>query len=258
MNDQSTERFTNRVENYVRYRPNYPDSLVPLLEREIGLTPAWEIADVGSGPGNLTRQFLAFGATVIAIEPNQAMREAGEVLMNGYGSFTSIAGTAEATTLTHASVDLVTAGQAFHWFEPESTRIEFQRILRGPGWVVLVWNRRMEGTSQVLDEHHEMLQQYSPDYGKVAVSDKGSHQGMGILFGEAGYREFSLRNEQLLDEDAYWGRLLSSSYVPLLGQPGHDEIRRRSLEIFEAHADDGILRFPYETQIFVGKVLTQD
>jgi SAM-dependent methyltransferase len=256
MNKQSTERFTNRVENYVRYRPNYPDTLIPLLEREIGLTPAWEIADVGSGPGNLTRQFLAFGSTVFAIEPNPAMREAGEVLMNGNRNFTSVAGTAEATTLPASSVDLVTAGQAFHWFEPEATRIEFQRILRKPGWAVLVWNRRMEGASQVLDEHHEMLQQFSPDYGRVAVSDRGAQQGMGILFGEAGYREFSLRNEQLMDEEAYWGRLLSSSYVPLPGQAGHDDIRRRSQEIFEAHAEDGILRFPYETKVFVGKVLT--
>jgi SAM-dependent methyltransferase len=254
MEKQSTERFTSRVENYVRYRPNYPDALIPLLQRETGLTRDWTIADVGSGPGNLTRQLLAFGATVFAIEPNQAMREAGEALMSNDDRFTSVAGTAEHTTLPDESVDLVTAGQAFHWFEPASARVEFQRILRAPGWVALIWNRRMEGSSHVLDEHDEMLRRYSRDYDRVRVKDGGTQDGMDILFGEAGYHKFTLANEQRLDSEAYWGRLLSSSYTPLPGEPGHDEIRKRSQEIFDAHAEDGILRFPYETQIFLGKV----
>lgn len=255
MDKQSTERFTDRVENYVRYRPDYPEALIPLLQRETGLTADWTIADVGSGPGNLTRQLLAFGATVFAVEPNQAMREAGEALMANFSNFTSVTGTAEATTLPDTSIDLVTAGQAFHWFEPAATRIEFQRILRAPGWVALIWNRRMEGSAQVLDEHDEMLRRYSRDYDRVRVQDSESQEGMGILFGECGYRTFTLANEQQLDSEAYWGRLLSSSYTPLPGQSGHEEIRRRSLEIFEDHAENGILRFPYETQIFLGKVL---
>jgi SAM-dependent methyltransferase len=254
MDKHSIERFTTRVENYVRYRPNYPDALITLLQRETGLTPDWAIADVGSGPGNLTRQLLAFGATVFAVEPNQAMREAGETLMEDQAHFTSVDGTAEHTTLPDESVDLITAGQAFHWFEPATARAEFQRILRAPGWVGLIWNRRMEGSSQVLDEHDEMLRQYSREYDSVRVKDSGTEDGMDILFGDAGYKKFKLANEQQLDSEAYWGRLLSSSYTPLPGEPGHDEIRQRSLEIFDAHAENGILRFPYETQIYLGKV----
>lgn len=255
MDKHSTERFTTRVENYVRYRPNYPAALIPLLQRETGLTPDWTIADIGSGPGNLTRQLLAFGATVFAVEPNQAMREAGEHLMKDQARFTSVDGTAENTTLPDESVDLVTAGQAFHWFEPGAARAEFQRILRAPGWVALIWNRRMEGSSQVLDEHDEMLRRYSREYDSVRVKDSGTEDGMGILFVDAGYKKFTLANEQQLDPEAYWGRLLSSSYTPLPGEPGHDEIRQRSLEIFDAHAENGILHFPYETQIYLGKML---
>ncbi len=258
MSDQPTERFTNRVADYVRYRPNYPDALIPLLEREIGLSPSWVVADVGSGPGNLARQFLAFGSTVFAVEPNQAMREAGDTLMRDHAQFASIDGSAEATTLPAASVDLVTAGQAFHWFDPEATRLEFRRILRVPGWVALIWNRRMEGASHVLDEHDEMLRRFSREYERVRVNDSGAEEGMGILFGESGYRKYTLTNEQRLDATGYWGRLMSSSYTPLPGQAGHDEIRQRSTEIFEAHAEEGMLRFPYETQIFVGTIFDRD
>lgn len=254
MDKRPTERFTSRVENYVRYRPYYPEALIPLLQSETGLTPDWTIADIGSGPGNLTRQFLAFGAAVYGVEPNQAMREAGEVLMANEPRFTSVAGTAEVTTLPDGSADLITAGQAFHWFDPTTTRIEFRRISRSPGWVALIWNRRTEGTSPFLDDHHAMLTQYSHDYDKVAVRDTATEAGMDILFGEKGYRTFTLPNEQLLDAEAYWGRLLSSSYVPLPGEPGHDEIRRRSDEIFAEYAVNDILRFPYETQIFLGTV----
>lgn len=254
MNKRPTERFTSRVENYVRYRPNYPDALLPLLQRETGLAPDWAVADVGSGPGNLTRQFLAFGATVYGVEPNRAMREAGEALMAGEPRFISVSGTAEATNLPDASVDLVTAAQAFHWFDPDSTRTEFQRILRAPGWVALIWNRRTVDTSAFLDEYEGMLRQYAHDYDRVSVRDDTAAQGMKVLFGVHGYQLFTLPNEQLLDAEAYWGRLLSSSYTPLPGQPGHDAIRHRSEEIFDSYAQDGILHFPYETQVYLGTV----
>jgi SAM-dependent methyltransferase len=254
MEKRSTERFTSRVENYVRYRPSYPEGLIPLLQREAGLEPDWVVADIGSGPGNLTRQFLEFGATVFGVEPNQAMREAGEELMGTETRFRSVAGTAEATTLPDASVDLVTAAQAFHWFDPAATRSEFQRILRAPGWVALIWNRRSEGISPFLDEYHEMLRQYSREFDRVSVRDDTAAQGMGVLFGRSGYWLFTLPNEQLLDADAFWGRLLSSSYTPLPGESGHDEIRQRSSEIFDTYAEDGVLHFPYETQVYIGTV----
>ncbi len=258
MDNHPTERFTTRVDNYVRYRPDYPAGIISLLQREIGLAANWTIADVGSGPGNLTRRFLDLGASVFGVEPNQAMREAGEVLMANDANFTSIAGTAEATTLPDVSVNLVTAGQAFHWFDPAPTRHEFRRILTVPGWVALIWNRRPERGSAIHEAHHEMLQQYSSEYDRVVVRDSSTQEGMAILFGDRGYREFVLPHEQQLDATAYWGRLLSSSYTPLPGEPGHDEIHQRSQEIFETYAQDGIVRFPYETEVFLGQVLAGD
>jgi SAM-dependent methyltransferase len=251
---RSTERFTSRVENYVRYRPDYPTGIVPLLQEQTGLSTDWTVADIGSGPGNLTRLFLDNGYTVIGVEPNDAMREAGEVLMAGYSSFTSVKGTAEATTLPSESIDFITAGQAFHWFDPAATRTEFQRILKNPGWVALIWNKRPEGSAAIMDAWNEMLREHSPEYSVVGHRDDAANAGMSILFGEGSFRKFTLPHEQVLDAEAVWGRLISSSYTPLPGEPGHDEIKKRSQEIFDEFSVDGALRFPYETQIFVGKV----
>ena len=247
-----TERFTSRVEDYVRYRPDYPATLIPLLRAEIGLAPEWTVADIGSGPGNLTRRFLELGCTVYSVEPNEAMRLAGERLLGNEAGFVSVAGTAEATSLAARSVDLVTAGQAFHWFDPNRARIEFRRISKEPHRVALIWNRRPEGQSPILDATSAMLHQYAPEYDRVVVRDSSSRAGMDLLFGENGYRQFTLPHEQLLDAGAYWGRLSSSSYTPLPGEPGHDEIRTRSGEIFDQFAIDGIVRYPYQTQIYLG------
>ena len=249
-----TQRFTSRVEDYVRYRPDYPAAIIPLLKSELGLVTDWVIADIGSGPGNLTRLFLDSGLRVIGVEPNEAMREAGERLMADYPQFVSISGSAEATSLPDESVDLITAGQAFQWFEPSAARTEFQRILRGPGWVVLIWNKRPEGSAPILDAWDDMLHRYSTEYEAVRNRDDRAEAGMKILFGKSGYRMFTFPHDQVLDAAAFWGRLISSSYTPLPGEPGHGEIKKRSQEIFDQFALEGVVRFPYETRVFVGKI----
>src|SRR5437660_10322450 len=121
----ATERFSSRVENYMRYRPRYPAELVGFLAEQCGLRADSVIADVGSGTGFLSELLLQYGNQVFGIEPNKEMREAGERLLANYPRFTSLAATAEATTLADQSVDFVTAGQAFHWFNRESCRREF-------------------------------------------------------------------------------------------------------------------------------------
>src|SRR5260370_38153232 len=141
------QRFSNRVADYVRYRPSYPSALVDLLRDECGLRPDHVIADVGSGTGILSKMFLENGNRVFGVEPNDEMRRAGEEYLSACKKFSSIVGSAEATTLPDAGVDFVTVAQAFHWFEPEKTRAEFRRILRSQGWVVAVWNFRDKESS---------------------------------------------------------------------------------------------------------------
>src|SRR5882724_9726235 len=138
----ATQRFSSRVDNYVRYRPGYPSEVLELLKAECGLKPNTVIADIASGTGILTRMLLENGNPVFGVEPNPEMRKAGEQLLTGYPGFTSVAGGAEATTLDDHSVDIITAAQAAHWFDRERARSEFVRILVPGGWTVLLWNER--------------------------------------------------------------------------------------------------------------------
>src|SRR5581483_4013685 len=136
------QRFSSRVNDYVLYRPGYPAQILELLKTECGLTGDSEIADIASGTGIFTRMLLENGNRVFGVEPNDDMRKAGESFLASYRNFTSVAGTAEATTLADHSVDFVTAAQAAHWFHRERARKEFVRILRPGGWTVLIWNER--------------------------------------------------------------------------------------------------------------------
>src|SRR5262249_24618794 len=138
-----TQRFSSRVENYIKYRPGYPKDVIETLQSECGLIPDSIIADVGSGTGILTEMFLRNGNVVYGIEPNREMREAAARLLKDYPRFRSLSAQAEETTLDDASVDFITAGQAFHWFDRKKTRVEFARILKPRGRVSLIWNERV-------------------------------------------------------------------------------------------------------------------
>ena len=252
MNDP-TKRFSNRVENYVKYRPGYPREVVDVLARECGLTPGSTVVDVGSGTGILTRLFLDNGNRVIAVEPNREMREAAERLLGGLPGFESVDGAAEATTLPDAVADLVAAGQAFHWFDQARTRDEFARILRPGGYVALVWNVRDVEANDFMRAYEALLREFGTDYEEV------SHHGVALsemdaFFGEGRYELRTLRNGQVLDYEGLRGRLLSSSYVPAPGQPGFEPMLAALGELFKRHAADGTVELVYATKVFLGRI----
>jgi SAM-dependent methyltransferase len=248
----SKQRFSTRVENYVKYRPGYPAGLVDLLASECSLSPASVVADVGSGTGILAELFLANGNAVLGVEPNREMREAAERLLAGYERFTSVDGSAEATTLADASVDYVTAGQAFHWFDHAATRREFVRVLRPGGWVVLVWNIRRVDATPFMTEYEDLIRTHGTDYEKVSHHGVDERELEGF-FGAAGYEARTLPNAQAFDYAGLEGRLLSSSYVPEAGQPGFDEMLAASRALFDRHQTDGRVAFDYDTKVFFGR-----
>ena len=253
MSTDPTRRFSNRVEDYIRYRPNYPRALVGLLEDECGLTRESVIADVGSGTGILSELFLRGGNRVYGVEPNREMREAGERLLSSYENFLSVDGRAEATTLDDSSVDFVTAGQAFHWFDPASARREFKRILRDGGWAVLVWNdRRTEGTP-LLAEYERLLNEYGTDYKEVS-SKWAEGESISALFGtgEVSTKEFD--NQQVVDFDGLKGRLTSASYAPLPDHPNYEPLMRELASLFERHQRGGRVVVEYDTKVFYGRL----
>ncbi|HET7092439.1 MAG TPA: class I SAM-dependent methyltransferase [Thermomicrobiales bacterium] len=250
----STRRFSNRVDDYVRYRPSYPPAIVDLLAAECGLTPEWAIADIGSGPGNLTRLFLDHGNAVVGVEPNREMRQAGERLLAGYSRFTSVDGTAEATGLPPASVDLVAAGQAFHWFDAAPARREFVRILRPPRWVALIWNERRVRSTPFLTAYEDLLLRFGTDYSAVRHQDTASDDKIAAFFGPAGFRLFTFANRQLFDLAALQGRVRSSSYAPLPGEPGFAELAAGLERIFAEHQTDGVVSFDYDARLYLGRL----
>ena len=253
MNADPTRRFSNRVEDYIKYRPTYPAAVVRLLEVECGLSREAVVADVGSGTGILSELFLREGCRVHGVEPNREMREAGARLLASYDNFVSVDGRAEATTLSDSSVDFVTAGQAFHWFDPAGARREFERILRPGGWAVLVWNsRRTEGTP-LLEEYERLLLEYGTDYREVS-SKWAEGESIGVLFGPEEVREKTFDNEQVLDFDGLKGRLTSASYAPVPGHPNYEPLMRELAALFERHRRDGRVVFGYDTKVFYGRL----
>lgn len=246
----SRERFADRVDDYVRHRPGYPDGVRELLERELGLNAESVVADLGSGTGILSRLLLQSGARVLGVEPNAAMRAAAERELGGRERFVSVNGTAESSGLAPASVDLATAGQAFHWFDPTRTRVELQRILRGRGGVALVWNVRRR--TPFNDDYEELLLRFAPEYPAVQARDRVSEQSVrGLLAPGAAHVE-RFHNHQRLDAAGLRGRLMSSSYAPKEGAPSHPAMSARLDAIFAAHARDGHVTMDYETVVYWG------
>jgi SAM-dependent methyltransferase len=247
-----TKRFSNRVDNYVKYRPGYPPALVAFLRGELGLAPASTIADIGSGTGKLSEIFLDAGYAVIGVEPNDEMRAAAERLLADRPSFRSIAARAEATTLGDGSVDLVAAGQAFHWFDPEPTKREFRRILAPGGSVALVWNdRRQEGDTS-LEAYEAFLNEYCPEYPATSHTDVELAALEGF-FGPGNVGEARFGNSQTLDYEGLVGRILSSSYAPADG-PAYVRLMEALPRFFEEHQRGGALTIVYDTKVFYGRL----
>ena len=250
MNDP-TQRFSDRVDDYIRYRPDYPSALIALLEQQCGLGRDAVVADIGSGTGKLAEHFLRHGNPVYGVEPNRAMRQAAESLLRQYPHFTSLDGRAEAIPLPAASVDFVVAGQAYHWFEPEPTRTEFARILKAGGWVVLAWNER-DASAPFLADYEQMLASLLPDYATVTHKRLNDDQLQAQL-GLKSFHKAVFSFRQTFDFRGLKGRTLSSSYSPQPGQPGHDELIAALGKLFERHQQNGVVDFDYVTNVYCGQ-----
>ena len=246
----SVTRFSNRADNYARYRPGYPDGVIEILQSECDLEETSIIADVGSGTGILAELFLKNGNTVFGVEPNAAMRLFAERQLQSFENFVSVEATAEATTLEPASVDFITAGQAFHWFDREQTRREFARILKPGGWVVLIWNERRLDSTAFLREYENLLLRYGTDYEKVRHENVAGE--IAQFFAPDIFQFKSLENAQHFNFEALKGRVMSSSYTPEQGHPRFEPMLAELEDIFNAHQRDGIVTFEYETKVYYG------
>lgn len=248
----SQERFSNRVADYVRYRPSYPAGVIELLRASASLQPGSAVADIGSGTGISAALLLDAGWEVFAVEPNADMRHAAEAQLGARPRFHSIAAPAEATSLPDHSIDLVFAAQAFHWFDVPKARAEFSRILTPGGFIALVWNVRQTGTTPFLRDYEELLRTHATDYAQVRHENVDA-TALRTFFLADSYQRHVLPNAQHFDLAGLSGRLLSSSYAPAAGQPGHESMMVELRRIFDAHQHNGIVDILYDTEIHLGR-----
>ena len=251
----NTERFSSRVANYLRYRPSYPPDAMDWITAACRLTAQHVVADIGSGTGLLTELFLRNGQRVYAVEPNAAMRAAAEALLIGYPGFVSVSATAEATSLPDAVADLVAAGQAFHWFDVEAARREFTRILKPGGAVALLWNDREADATPFLCVYDSLLRAYANDYAAVTHKQYGEDELQTWFGGSMQTARFE--NSQHFDWVGIQGRLLSSSYAPLPGEPNYQPLMTGLRAAFDAHQVNGQIVFLYTTTVYLGTLAVE-
>lgn len=248
----TVERFSNRVGNYVKYRPGYPAQVLDLFQRQMNLREDSVIADIGSGTGISARLFLENGNRVFGVEPNRAMRAAAEEFLEDYPNFTSINGTAESTSLDRKSVDFVVAAQAFHWFDKEKTRAEFKRILKENGFAALMWNERQLDTTDFLRDYERLLIEFGTDYETVR-HENITKETLRDFF-QTEFEEAVFSNSQTVDFDGLRGRMLSSSYIPSEDCPRFSEMIKNLESLFATHAENGKIQILYDTKIFYGQI----
>ena len=247
-----TQRFSSRVENYVRYRPGYPPEVVDLIKDECGLTCDSIIADVAFGTGIFTKVLLENGNRVFGVEPNADMRKAGEAFLSGYPRFTGVAGTAEVTTLADHNVDFVTAAQAAHWFDLEKARKEFIRIAKSGGWSVLLWNERRTDSTPFLRDYEQLVLDYGTDYKEVRYERTTAtiHE----FFAPTAFHSRVFENHQEIDYAGLEGRLMSSSYTPPPDHPQHQPMLAELRRVFEAHQENGKVVLEYSTRVYYAQL----
>jgi hypothetical protein len=249
----STERFTDRAGDYAAARPGYPQAIAATLIAELGLAPTAVVADLGSGTGLSCEPLLRAGLAVIGVEPNEAMRAEGDKALARFERFRSVAGSAEATTLPAASVDLLIAAQAFHWFDIAAARAEALRILKRPPLAALIWNDRVATGSAFAEGYEQLLLDFGIDYAQI--KHRHAHEAsVAAFFGHRDFRVAGFPNPTALDWPTLLARLNSASYVPKPDHPKHAPMIERLRQLFDAAQQHGRVAMDYVTRVFYGAI----
>jgi ubiquinone/menaquinone biosynthesis C-methylase UbiE len=252
MSKDIVHRFSDRVDNYIKHRPHYPEEVYDFLETEKILFKDCIIADIGSGTGISAEPLLKRNYFVYCIEPNREMRKAAENLLQSCEKFKSIEATAENTTLTDASIDTILVAQAFHWFDKIRAHAEFKRILKPSGNAVLVWNDRQTNTSDFLKVYEDFLQMFAIDYKEVDHKKTQDRKVFDVFFSAHAYSEKIFYNFQDVDFAGLKGRVLSSSYMPNEGHVDFDFMISCLKKIFMRYQQNGTVRLAYDTKLYYG------
>ncbi len=243
------QRFSDLVDDYVKYRPGYPEGIIKILQNEYNLSGSSVIADIGSGTGKLSGLFLKNGNTVYAVEPNAEMRNAAEKIYAGNKNFISINASAEKTTLKDNCVDFIISGQAFHWFDRQITKHEFSRILKDNGFIALIWNKR-DNTANIMKEYDRILLKYCSEYKKIGY-DLYKESEIIKYFSPNKVSEYSISNNQMFSLDELIGRVRTTSYCPKENSKAFKSMMEELQIHFLKYKENEKIRFITNTVMFV-------
>ena len=249
----SAARFSDRIENYVRYRPSYPLEALRFIREHADLAAGDTVVDLGSGTGIFSRLLLQDGFRVFGVEPNDGMREAAVHELGLVPEFRSVAGWSHETGLGGACADLITAAQAFHWFDICKTKKECQRLLKPNAATAILFNERLTDASEFLIGYEALLQRYATDYNAInhtKISDEDYRE----FFGNDQFQKGSFANVQEFDYEGLEGRLLSSSYAPAKGHSDHEAMIGCLRELFDRTAINDLVYFEYQTLVCLGRI----
>lgn len=253
MANDSTVRFSNRVDNYAKYRPSYPGKVLDHLQHECHLSQESVIADIGSGTGIFTKLLLERCYTVYAVEPNDSMRLEAEKQLKLSATFHSVNGAAENTTLDDKSTNLIVCAQAFHWFNHAETKIEFKRILAPYGHIALIWNNRCIDADDFAIAYELLLTQQDGDYQRI------NHQNFAqadfaAFYHDGKYKLTKFSNYQVFNYEQLAGRAFSCSYVPVQDTEAGHLFSTQLKAIFDQYQTNGTVMFRYDTEVYLGRL----
>ena len=248
---KTIERFSDRVANYIKYRPSYPQVVVDTIISECHPGKMHTVADIGSGTGIFSKLLLERDFNVIGVEPNESMRKTAEHQLSDYENFSSVDGQSECTNIANSSIDLITAAQAFHWFDGEKTKQEFSRILKPGGYLALIWNQR-KVDQPFQKEYDSILRKYATDYNSVNHMNISDEDIAGFFY-PGKVATFDFKNSQQLDLIGFLGRMQSSSYTPKVNTREHETLMKVAEDLFRRYAGNGTITFEYDTRLYLAQ-----
>ncbi|MCB9034315.1 MAG: class I SAM-dependent methyltransferase [Chitinophagales bacterium] len=248
---ESTQRFSDRVNDYVLYRPSYPIAVINTILENSTTKQNLVVADIGSGTGISAKLFLEENCKVYGVEPNQNMQDAAINYLKEYTQFITINATAIQTTIENHSCDIIVCAQALHWFFNQVFVVEAKRILKPSGLIAIIWNDRDE-TKPFMQAYEKFIHQFSIDYNQINhknIKEEDVYQ----LFKDFEINYYTFSYQQIFDFEGLLGRVTSCSYMPNQHHQNFAEMKNALQNLFNQYQKQGKINFQYQTTLYLCK-----
>ena len=242
--------FENKASKYSEGRPSYAPEVINKILNDI-LSTNGIVADIGSGTGVLTSEFIKKGYEIYAVEPNSDMRRKAEQKLSIYSNFHSVDASAENTGLNDKSVSLIIVASAFHWFDAIKFKQECMRVLRDNGVVCIIFNVRVY--DEFTKKQCKICKKYCDGFESLTHGyDKTINLIDDFYVGNYAVYEYDFPLEYT--KQKFISRCLSSSYAPLPDSKNYEAYICEIKALLDETFKEEILNIANKTMMFVGKV----